>query len=201
MPAKTGGPFTRQIPAASSGLRKPASAASYANRRTAASRPLIVPAARPRFSRAIRNRVTTTLVDESQVSEQYYSMNSSRACRYPRFNSGERKLSSTAALLWSKSGSPSFVIGLFVFADLVEARLLIVQPSPTRLDKSLWPYAPPCSALHRQVRFKPVERAMFCSRDGRRPLLIVDSRGILSIVVVMTRCRNHQIYCKERSIY
>ena len=47
-------PLTRRILAASSGLSKPASAASYASRRTAASRPLIVPAARPRFSRKIR---------------------------------------------------------------------------------------------------------------------------------------------------
>ena len=35
-------PFTRRIPAASSGLKSPASAASYATRRTAASRRLIV---------------------------------------------------------------------------------------------------------------------------------------------------------------
>jgi hypothetical protein len=82
-----------------SGLSKPASAASYASRRTAASRPLIVPAARPWFSRAIRNRVTTTLLKDSLGSEQYHLMNSSIACRYPRFDSGERKLSSTAALL------------------------------------------------------------------------------------------------------
>ena len=47
-------PFTRRTPAASSGLSRPASAASYAKRRTAASRPLIVPADRFRFSRKIR---------------------------------------------------------------------------------------------------------------------------------------------------
>ncbi len=35
-------PFTRRMPAASSGLRRPASAASYATRRTAASRRLMV---------------------------------------------------------------------------------------------------------------------------------------------------------------
>ena len=39
-------PLTRRMPAANSGLSKPASAASYARRRTAAKRPLIVPAAR-----------------------------------------------------------------------------------------------------------------------------------------------------------
>ena len=38
-------PFTRRMPAASSGLRSPVSAASYASRRTAASRTLIVPGA------------------------------------------------------------------------------------------------------------------------------------------------------------
>src|SRR5262245_41264793 len=39
-------PLTRRIPAANSGLSKPASAASYANRRIAASRTLIVPGAK-----------------------------------------------------------------------------------------------------------------------------------------------------------
>jgi hypothetical protein len=48
------GPFTRQIPAASSGLSSPESAASYARRRTAVRRPLIVPGARRRDSRWIR---------------------------------------------------------------------------------------------------------------------------------------------------
>ena len=72
------GPFTRRMLAANSGLSNPASAASYANRRTAASRPLIVDAARPRFSRKMRKRVTTTLLKESRGSEQYHLMNSSR---------------------------------------------------------------------------------------------------------------------------
>ena len=44
-------PFTRRIPAASSGLRSPASAASYASRRTAANLTLIVPGERLRDSR------------------------------------------------------------------------------------------------------------------------------------------------------
>src|SRR5262245_60871758 len=47
-------PLTRRIPAASSGLSKPASAASYANRRIAASRTLIVPGAKLRDSSCIR---------------------------------------------------------------------------------------------------------------------------------------------------
>ncbi len=44
-------PLTRWIPAASSGLNRPESAASKARRRTAAIRTLIVPEARPRSSR------------------------------------------------------------------------------------------------------------------------------------------------------
>jgi hypothetical protein len=44
-------PFTRRIPATSSGPRRPASAASYATRRTAASRRLIVAGTCPRCSR------------------------------------------------------------------------------------------------------------------------------------------------------
>jgi len=47
-------PFTLRMPAASSGLSNPASAASYASRRTAASRPFIVPAASCRLSRKMR---------------------------------------------------------------------------------------------------------------------------------------------------
>src|SRR6185312_13650810 len=52
-------------------------------------------------------------------------MNSSMACRYPRLDSGERRLSSTAALLWSRSGRPSFDFGRFAVADLRFGRLLI----------------------------------------------------------------------------
>lgn len=44
-------PLTRRIPAASSGLSKPESAASYASRLTAARRWLTVPAAKPRDSK------------------------------------------------------------------------------------------------------------------------------------------------------
>jgi hypothetical protein len=43
--AEVFGPFTRRMPAARSGLSKPESAASYARRLTAASRPFIVPGA------------------------------------------------------------------------------------------------------------------------------------------------------------
>jgi hypothetical protein len=43
--------LTRWMPAASSGLNKPGSAASKARRRTAAIRTLMVPGAKPRSSR------------------------------------------------------------------------------------------------------------------------------------------------------
>ena len=56
-------------------------------------------------------------------------MNSSIACRYPRFDSGERRLSSTADLLWSRSGRPSFVFGRFSFEDFRLAYLLIPAAS------------------------------------------------------------------------
>jgi len=47
-------PLTRRIPAAKSALRRPQSEASYASRRTAPSRRLIVPGAKWRDSRCIR---------------------------------------------------------------------------------------------------------------------------------------------------
>src|SRR5271165_6259532 len=56
-------------------------------------------------------------------------MNSSIACRYPRFDSGERRLSKTADLLWSRSGRPSFVFGRFSFEDFRLACLLIPAAS------------------------------------------------------------------------
>jgi hypothetical protein len=61
------------------------------------------------------------------------------ACRYPRFDS---KLSSIAALLWSRSGSPSFVFGFFTLAVLLVPCLFIALPPPTRLHKSLRLYEP-----------------------------------------------------------
>ena len=125
-------PFTRRMPAASSGLSKPASAASYASRRTAASRPLIVPAARPRFSRAIRNRVTTTLLKDSLGSEQYHWMNSSMACRYPRFDSGERKTLQYRRLAVIQVGKPELRFRFFRPAVLPRAR---VYPSRSRLQR------------------------------------------------------------------
>src|SRR5258708_4215812 len=64
-------PFTRRMPAASSGLRSPVSAASYANRRTAASRRLMVAGARWRDSSSIRYLKTTVLLKANLGSEQY----------------------------------------------------------------------------------------------------------------------------------
>src|ERR1039457_3025707 len=56
-------------------------------------------------------------------------MNSSIACRYPRFDSGERRLSRTADLLWSRSGRSSFIFGRFSFEDFRLASLLIPAAS------------------------------------------------------------------------
>jgi hypothetical protein len=69
-------PLTRLMPAAASGLKKPESAASYATRRTAASRGLIVVAASCFCSRKIRYRRTTVRLNASRGSEQYQSTNS-----------------------------------------------------------------------------------------------------------------------------
>jgi len=67
-------PFTRRMPAANSGLSKPASAASYANRRTAANLTLIVPGAKFRDSKLMRYRSTTVRLNERRGSEQYHSI-------------------------------------------------------------------------------------------------------------------------------
>jgi hypothetical protein len=56
-------------------------------------------------------------------------MNSSIACRYPRFDSGERRLSRTADLLWFRSGRLSFVFGRFSFEGFRLACLLIPAAS------------------------------------------------------------------------
>jgi len=64
-------------------------------------------------------------------------MSLSIAFRYPCFDSGERRLFRTAFLLWSKSGSASFVFGRFLFAEL---RLVVSAHSnrlPLRLVASL----------------------------------------------------------------
>src|SRR5664280_2076802 len=71
-------------------------------------------------------------------------MNSSIACRYPRFDSGERRLFRTADLLWSRSGRPSFVFGRFSFEDFCLACLLIPAASTAG-----WPRAYACTQTRR----------------------------------------------------
>ena len=96
-------PFTRRIPAASSGLSSPLSAASYASRRTAASRKFIVDDAKWRLSSCRRYRSTTVLLKASLGSEQYHATKSSIAKRYARCESEELKVFRTAVLEWSRS--------------------------------------------------------------------------------------------------
>jgi hypothetical protein len=68
-------PLTRLMLAAASGLNRPEAAASYATRRTAASRRLIVVAASCFCSKKIRYRRTTVRLNASRGSEQYQSTN------------------------------------------------------------------------------------------------------------------------------
>jgi hypothetical protein len=74
-------PLTRRIPAANSGLRSPVSAASYARRRTAARRRLIVDGAKWRPSSSNLYRRTTVLLKASLGPEQYHVTKSSIANR------------------------------------------------------------------------------------------------------------------------
>jgi hypothetical protein len=52
------------------------------------------------------------LLNESRGSEQSHSMNSSIACRYPRWASVELRLFRTANLAWSRSSSRNTVFGV-----------------------------------------------------------------------------------------
>ena len=83
-------PLTRRIPAAKSALSSPQSAASYARRRTAPSRRLMVPGARLRDSKCIRYRTTTVLLNDNRGSEQYQSTNLARDIPN-RWSSGFRR--------------------------------------------------------------------------------------------------------------
>jgi hypothetical protein len=76
-------PLTRRIPDTKSALSSPQSAASYARRRTAPRRRLIVPGAILDCATpdASGYRTTTVLLNDSRGSEQYHSTNSSIACR------------------------------------------------------------------------------------------------------------------------
>src|SRR5271157_4674589 len=79
-------------------------------------------------------------------------MNSSIACRYPRFDSGERRLSRTADLLWSRSGRPSFDFGRFSFEDFSLACLLIPAASTAAGQE-------PMPARRRVGRYSATENA------------------------------------------
>ena len=56
-----------------------------------------------------------------------------------RLDSGERRLFSTAALLWSRSGRPSFDFGRSEVADFSVTRLLIPSAPKVGLAESLCP--------------------------------------------------------------
>jgi hypothetical protein len=111
-----------------SALRRPQSEASYASRRTAPNRRLIVPGANLRDSRCMRYRRTTVRFNDSRGSEQYHSMNSSMACRYPRCASEELRLFRTDLLGRGRVTAKRFwaVHGVFVW------RLGIVRGPPNR---------------------------------------------------------------------
>jgi hypothetical protein len=88
-------PFTRVIPAANSGARRPLSAASTASFRTAVIRTLMETAPSPRASSATRQALTVALVNPGRGSRPYYSKNSSSPRLYTRRVIGEETLSST----------------------------------------------------------------------------------------------------------
>jgi hypothetical protein len=122
-------PLTRRMPAVSSGLGRPASANSYGKRRTAASLTLI-PEAKFLDSRWFRYRNKTVLLKENRSSEQYHSMNSSIACRYPRCNSGERRFPSTAVQPPSTDPYPAGPISLSVERTSSCLSFFSYQPPP-----------------------------------------------------------------------
>jgi hypothetical protein len=80
------------MPAANSGLSSPVSAASHANRRTAAKRRFIVAGASRRDSNSSRYRITTTRPNANLGSEQYRATKSSMANSYARLDAGEPKM-------------------------------------------------------------------------------------------------------------
>ena len=114
-------------------------------------------------------------------------MNSSIACRYPRFDSGERRLSRTADLLWSRSGRPSFVFGRFSFEDFRLACLLIPAASTAAGQE-------PMPARRRVGRFTSKWRCQCGCR------MLADSSGVISghavfeAEVLRTLCKNGCIH-------
>jgi hypothetical protein len=122
------GPLTRRMLAANSGLSKPAYAASYASRRTAASRPLIV-AAR-----------AAVLEENAKVRNHYFVKGKSWLRTIPLnklidgmsvspFGLWRTQTVEYPALLWSRSGRPSFDFGRFELSNFRPARLLIPAAS------------------------------------------------------------------------
>ena len=104
-------------------------------------------------------------------------MNSSIACRYPRFDSRERRLSRTADLLWSRSGRPSFGLSRFGFAEFLLPLLLI----PTA---SIAVGHEPTLRLTRRPFFSQVNRKASVN-TGRLP-----DTGPVSMLVLAISCRS-----------
>src|ERR1039458_9121698 len=77
-------------------------------------------------------------------------MNSSIACRYPRFDSGERRPSRTAHLLWSRSGRPSFDLGHFGFGG-VPLECLLIPSAKWWSWARLRPQLPAWSSSHSKM--------------------------------------------------
>src|ERR1017187_8862535 len=98
-------PFTRVMPAASSGASNPLSAASTANFRTAVMRTLIETDPRPRASRATRQALTVAFVKPARGSRPDHANNSSTPRLYTRLVIGEETLSRTRALSLRQSAT------------------------------------------------------------------------------------------------
>src|SRR5271165_1216657 len=116
-------------------------------------------------------------------------MNSSIACRYPRFDSGERRLSRTADLLWSRSGRPSFDFGRFSFEDFRLACLLIPAAS-TAAGQEPMPDAG-ASGVIRQVEMTPASREPVSWHAVTRDL---NRYRVVSAMAIY-----RQLYCRASS--
>src|SRR5664280_949633 len=129
-------------------------------------------------------------------------MNSSIACRYPRFDSGERRLSRTADLLWSRSGRPSFVFGRFSFEGFRLACLLIPaastaagqEPMPAR--RRVGRYTANCRAMseYRSLEEpRDVSQRVLCATRASQTTALPfagPERGLPTQWPVMARYRN-----------
>jgi hypothetical protein len=93
--------FTRAIPAANSGARRPLSAASAASLRIADIRTMIDDEPSSRSSSDTRQALTVALVKPGRGPCWNHARNSSRAMLYTRFVIGEETLSSTSAFSFS----------------------------------------------------------------------------------------------------